>query len=210
MNLFELNAETRHDKGKGASRRLRREADKIPAILYGGDEQPTPLTLNHSEVVLHTEHEAFYSHVLSLLVDGKKQKVILKDIQRHPFKPKVLHMDFQRVSGKDTIHMSVPIHFMNEDKCIGVKAGGQIQHHLNTLDITCKANDLPEYIEVDIEQLDVNGVIHLTDVQLPKGVEITALIHGDDHDLAVASVHRRGGGSDEEESTSDDEETEES
>ncbi len=197
MNLFELNAELRSDIGKGASRRLRREADKVPAIIYGGDKEPQPIVLNHSEVLQHVEHEAFYSHILSLIIDGKKNKVILKDMQRHPFKPKVTHMDFQRVSDNAVITMQVPLHFLNEEGCKGIKAGGHIQHHMNTVEVSCKAKDLPEFIEVDVADLDVNEVIHLSDLKLPKGLTIVELTHGEDHDQSVVSVHRRGGAAEE-------------
>ncbi|NVJ51963.1 MAG: 50S ribosomal protein L25/general stress protein Ctc [Gammaproteobacteria bacterium] len=192
MDLFELNAELRSDMGKGASRRLRREADKVPAILYGGEQEPQPLTLDHNEVLQHIEHEAFYSHILTIVVDGKKQKAILKDVQRHPFKPKVTHMDFQRVSDKAVIHMQVPVHFINEESCKGVKAGGMIQHQMNTVEVVCAAKDLPEFIEVDVADLDVNEVIHLTDLKLAKGVQLADLLQGDDHDHAVVTVTRRG------------------
>jgi large subunit ribosomal protein L25 len=198
MNLFELNAELRSDIGKGASRRLRREADKVPAIVYGGDKEPTPIVLKHSEVLQHVEHEAFYSHILTLIIDGKKHKVILKDMQRHPFKPKVTHMDFQRVSDNAIITMQVPLHFLNEEECKGVKAGGVIQHHMNTVEVSCKAKDLPEFIEVDVADLDVNGVIHLSDLKLPKGLTLVELTHGEDHDQSVVSIHRRGGAAEEE------------
>ncbi len=207
MDLFELNAELRSDMGKGASRRLRREADLVPAIIYGGDEQPQPITLNHKEVLMHVDHEAFYSHILTLVIDGKKHKVILKDMQRHPFKPKVTHMDFQRVSAKQVITMQVPLHFLNEDKCVGVKNGGIIQHQMNTVEIVCAAKDLPEYLEIDVADLDVNDVFHLSDIKLSKGIQISDLIQGEDHDHAVVTVHRRGVAADE---ASDDAESEES
>ncbi|WP_144391504.1 50S ribosomal protein L25/general stress protein Ctc [Pleionea sediminis] len=193
MDLFELNAELRSDMGKGASRRLRRESDKVPAIIYGGNKEPQPISLSHKEVLMHVDHEAFYSHILSLVVDGKKNKVILKDMQRHPYKPKITHMDFQRVSDKQVITMQVPLHFLNEDKCVGVKNGGIIQHHMNTVEIVCAAKDLPEYLEIDVADLDVNGVIHLTDIKLGNSIQITDLIQGEDHDHAVVSIHRRGG-----------------
>ncbi|WMS87068.1 50S ribosomal protein L25/general stress protein Ctc [Pleionea litopenaei] len=192
MDLFVLNAELRSDMGKGASRRLRREADKVPAIIYGGEQEPQPLVLEHNEVLQHVEHEAFYSHILTLVIDGKKQKAILKDMQRHPFKPKVTHMDFQRVSDKAIIHMQVPVHFINEESCVGVKAGGMIQHQMNTIEVVCAAKDLPEFIEVDVAALDVNDVIHLSDIKLAKGVQIADLLQGDDHDHAVVTVTRRG------------------
>ena len=192
MDLFELNAELRTDMGKGASRRLRREADNIPAIMYGGNKKPQPLTLNHKEVLMHVDHEAFYSHVLTLVIDGKKHKVILKDMQRHPFKPKVTHMDFLRVSDNKEIHMQVPLHFINEESCVGVKNGGLIQHQMNTVEVVCAAKNLPEYLEVDVADMDINDVLHLSDIKLGKGIQIADLIQGDDHDHAIVTVSRRG------------------
>ena len=149
----------------------------------------------------HLENEAFYSHILSLTVDGgKAEKVVLKDVQRDPAKPKILHVDFQRVSEKDKLHMHVPLHFVGEDVAPGVKAGGLISHLMSNLDVACLAKDLPEYIEVDVSQMDTGDSLHLSDIKLPEGVEITALAQGEDHDLPVVSIHApRGGGVDEEE-----------
>ena len=200
---FTVNAETRTDVGKGASRRLRREG-KVPAVMYGSGKEPQSLTLGHDDFMHHLEHEAFYSHILTVSVDGKKQKAVLKDLQRHPSKPKVLHVDFQRVGDNDVIHMHIPVHFTNEDSCVGVKAGGLISHLMTAVDISCKAKDLPEYLEVDVAALDVGGSLHLSDIALPKGVEIPALAHGPDHDLPVVSIHMpRGGGAAEEAETAE-------
>ena len=185
---FTVNAETRTDVGKGASRRLR-HANKVPAIIYGSGKDPVSLTLGHDEFMHHLEHEAFYSHILTVSVDGKKQKAVMKDLQRHPSKPRVLHVDFLRVGDKDVINMSVPIHFINEDASVGVKAGGLVSHLMTTIDIACKASDLPEYLQLDIIELDVGDSLHLSNIELPKGVEITALTHGADHDLPVVSIH---------------------
>lgn len=194
---FTINAETRTDVGKGASRRLR-HAGKVPAVIYGSGKDPQSLTLGHDEFMHHLEHEAFYSHILTVNVDGKKQKAVLKDLQRHPSKPKVLHVDFLRVGDKDVISMHVPVHFINEDVSVGVKAGGLVSHLMTAIDIACMAKDLPEYLEVDVAALDVGGSLHLSDIELPKGVEIPALAHGPDHDLPVVSIHMpRGGGAEE-------------
>ena len=185
---FTVNAETRTDVGKGASRRLR-HAGKVPAIIYGSGKDPVSLTVGHDEFMHHLEHEAFYSHILTVNVDGKKQKAVLKDLQRHPSKPRMLHIDFLRVSDKDVIHMSIPVHFLNEDESAGVKEGGLVSHLMTTIDIACKASDLPEYLQLDIIEVEVGGSLHLSDIVLPKGVEIPALAHGTDHDLPVVSIH---------------------
>ena len=185
---FTVNAEARTDVGKGASRRLR-HAGKVPAIMYGSGKDPVSLTLGHDEFMHHLEHEAFYSHILTVSVGGKKQKAVMKDLQRHPSKPKVLHVDFLRVSDKDVIHMSVPVHFLNEEESAGVKEGGLVSHLMTTIEIACKASDLPEYLQLDIIEVEVGGSLHLSDIVLPEGVEIPALTHGADHDLPVVSIH---------------------
>lgn len=185
---FIVNAETRTDVGKGASRRLR-HAGKVPAIIYGSGKGPVSLTVGHDEFMHHLEHEAFYSHILTVNVDGKKQKAVLKDLQRHPSKARMLHIDFLRVSDKDVIHMSIPVHFLNEEESAGVKEGGLVSHLMTTIDIACKASDLPEYLQLDVIGVEVGGSLHLSDIVLPKGVEIPALAHGADHDLPVVSIH---------------------
>lgn len=186
-DIFELNAEKRADIGKGASRRLRRLQDKIPGILYGGEREPIAITLEHKQVLKALENEAFYSHILTIKVDGKAEKAVLKDVQRHAFKPKVTHMDFQRVSAKSKLHMNVPLHFINEDIAPGVKIGGGIVNHLLTdVEVVCLPSDLPEYIEVDLAGLQLNQAVHLSDLKLSKGVELVALNH--DHDLSVANI----------------------
>ena len=195
---FELDAEVRTDLGKGASRRLR-HANKIPAIMYGGGEDPVALTMDHDKVAHALENEAFYSSILTVKVAGKAQKAILRDLQRHPARPVINHVDFQRVSSKDKIHMQVPLHFINEDIAVGVKiGGGLISHNMNELEVVCMASDLPEYIEVDVKDLEEGHSLHISDLKLPEGVESVALSHGEDHDLPVVSIHaKRGGGSDE-------------
>lgn len=202
---FTLTAELREAQGKGASRRLRRLEGKIPAILYGADKEPTPITLLANEVAKASEHEAFYSHVLTLVFDGKEEQAVIKDMQRHPAKGFVMHADFQRVDATHKLTMHVPIHFLNEEKCHGVKLqGGSIAHQLSELEIQCLAKDLPEFLEVDMENCKVGDTLHLSDIKLPEGVEIPFLQQGPDHDLPVVSVNAPKGGSDEE---SDEEET---
>ncbi len=200
---FNIIAESRTDVGKGASRRLR-HAGKVPGIIYGSGEDPAPFTVVHDDLMHHLDHEAFYSHILTVTVDGKAQKAVLKDLQRHPAKPKILHVDFLRVSDKDVINMQVPMHFINEEASVGVKAGGLVSHLLSTIEITCKGSDLPEYLQIDLVDLDVGASLHLSDIDLPKGVQITALMHGTDHDLPVVSIHTpKGGGAEEETETPD-------
>lgn len=196
---FNINAESRSDVGKGASRRLRRDG-KVPGIIYGSGKDPVSITTDHNKLVHHLEHEAFYSHILTVSLDGKTQKVVLKDLQRHPAKPKVLHVDFLRVGDNDVIHMQVPVHFINEDISVGVKSGGLVSHLMNSIEIICKAKDLPEFLQVDIAELKEGDSLHLSDVVMPKGVTVAALMHGTDHDLPVVSIHTpRGGGDDVEE-----------
>lgn len=187
---FEINAELRTDKGKGASRRLRR-TDKVPAIIYGGKEDPQSLTIKHNELLMHLEHEAFYSHILGVNVDGKTEKAVLRDVQRHPSKPRVLHVDFLRVSETEKLRMNVPLHFINEEASTGVKQQGGVVSHLNAeVEVSCLAKDLPEYIEVDLASLELGHSIHLSELKLPSGVELVELSHGDAHDQAIVNIHK--------------------
>jgi len=199
MSEFTLSAVIREDAGKGASRRLRRE-NGVPAIIYGGkaggnDRKPQAITLKANELNKALENEAFYSSIISLSVDGKEEQVVLKDLQRHPAKALVWHADFLRVSKSTKIKASVPVHFINEETCAGVKVGGgKITHMLTNLDIICSAGDLPEFIEVDMANVEVGAVVHLSDLKLPKGVEALALTHGAEHDTAVVTVVAVKGG----------------
>ena len=189
---FIINAELRDETGKGASRRLRHE-EKIPAILYGDGKKSQSLTLSHSEITKHLEDEAFYSQVLALVANGKKQRAIVRDIQRHAFKPKIMHMDFQRINSRKKLTTQVPFHFINEEECIGAKAGGVVSHQINELEITCLPSDLPEFIEIDIAALDIGDSVHLSEITLPKGVESLTLTQDEEHDLPVVSILHRGG-----------------
>lgn len=188
-DLFELNADIRTDVGKGASRRLR-HAGKVPAILYGGEREPVPLTLLHSEVLRHLDHEAFYSHVLTIRAGDKSQKAILRDLQRHPFKPTVLHMDFQRVTEDSAIRVNVPLHFANEATSVGVKMGGVVLHSANDVEIECLPRDLPEYLEIDLAEVGIGDSVFLSDLKLPPGVRLTAFLHGEEEarDQPVVSI----------------------
>ncbi len=186
---FTLTAELRADTGKGASRRLR-HANRVPAIIYGTDKAPSMLTLRHDDLVHACEDEAFFSHILTIDLDGTAEKVIIKDMQRHPAKMQIMHADFQRIDENQALHVNVPLHFLNEESCVGVKAGGIVSHLITELEISCLPADLPEYIEIDMAAIDVGESIHLTDIILPEGVSNVALMQVDhDHDQPVASIH---------------------
>jgi len=189
MNEFELIAEARTDVGKGASRRLRRDG-KLPGIVYGTGKEASMISLQHNAVMHNLEHEAFYSHILSLKIGNETESVVLKDLQRHPYKRSVLHIDLLRVDANETLTMRIPLHYINEDKCSGVKnEGGVISHLMTDIDIVCLPKDLPEYIEVDMLEVNLNDTLHLSDLKVPEGVEIHSLLHGGDATQPVASVH---------------------
>jgi large subunit ribosomal protein L25 len=188
-NEFELNVTVRTDLGKGASRRLRRLADLVPAIIYGEGKAPVNITIPHKDIIKAISNEAFFSHIITLNVDGKKEQGLIKALQRHPAKPRIMHADFQRVSADNAITVAVPLHFINEDKCKGVKiGGGSIIKALNELQISCLPKDLPEFIEVDMTELGVGEAIHISEIKLPKGVSSVDLAHGHDADNAVVSI----------------------
>ncbi|MCG8433252.1 MAG: 50S ribosomal protein L25/general stress protein Ctc [Gammaproteobacteria bacterium] len=186
---FQLNAEIRTEQGKGASRRLRRDG-KVPAILYGARKDPQSIVFDHNELLRSLEHEAFYSHILTINLGGEQQQAIIKDLQRHPARLQVMHMDLQRVSADEEIRVNVPLHFINEETSVGVKEqGGVISHNMIDVEIACLPKDLPEYIDVDVQELELNASLHLSDIKLPEGVRIVALSHGTEHDLPVVAIH---------------------
>ncbi len=196
---FVLDAQARDDLGKGASRRLRRLEGLVPGIVYGGSKNPVNISINHKDLIKHLENEAFYSHIISLNIAGKAEDVILKDLQRHPSKTQVLHADFLRVSKSTKLHTSVPLHFINEATSKGVKLqGGKVVHNLVQLEVSCLPANLPEFIEVDLGEMEVGQILHISDLKLPKGVTSVALSHGADHDLAVVTMLKPKGGADEE------------
>ena len=183
---FELVAELREAQGKGASRRLRRE-NKVPAILYGGQKEARPLALDANKLMQALEDERFYSTIINLKAGNVEQAAVLKDVQRHPSKSAILHVDLQRVRDDEQIRMSVPLHFVGEDGAPGVKAGGQVSHLQNEVEIICLPKDLPEFLEVDLSTVEMNEMRYLSDIRAPEGVEIVELGH--DNNLPVASVH---------------------
>jgi large subunit ribosomal protein L25 len=187
---FEIKAEPRQDAGKGASRRLR-HAGKVPAILYGGTEPPANILLDHVELAHHLEHESFYSHILKLRIGGTEHAAILKDLQRHPAKRQIIHADFQRVVAGTKLRMTVPLHFKGESGAPGSKAGGVATHIENNVDIICLPEHLPEFIEVDVSELGMDDVVHLSDLKLPEGVELVELGGGRDHPVFTFSRPRK-------------------
>ncbi|MEQ1530862.1 MAG: 50S ribosomal protein L25/general stress protein Ctc [Methylococcales bacterium] len=186
-NVFEFVAESRGKSGTGAARNVRRQG-KVPAVIYGGHKEPQMLVLSHNEVVKHLEHEAVYSHLLDVTVDGKVEKAILKGVQRHPARFQILHLDFMRISESEMMKVHVPLHFINESTSVGGKKGGVATHSLVDVEVSCLPNALPEFIEVNMAALDVGHTIHLSDLVLPAGVTIVALAQGVEHDLPVVSM----------------------
>ncbi len=186
-NVFEFVAEARSVTGSSAVRAIRRQG-KIPAVVYGGQDAPAMLVLDHNEVLKHLAHEAVYSHVLDLNIDGKAEKAVLKHIQRHPAKPQILHVDFMRVDESHKLRVHVPLHFVNEATSVGVKKGGVVTHSIVDVEVLCMPSALPEFIEVDLSGVDIGSTIHLSDLVLPAGVEIPALQHGAEHDHPVVQV----------------------
>jgi large subunit ribosomal protein L25 len=183
---FELVAEFRDAEGKGASRRLRR-ANKVPAILYGGHREPRALALDHTKLLLMLDNERFYSTIINLRVGDVSQAAVLKDIQRHPAKNAVLHVDLQRVLENEKIRISIPLHFQGASAAPGVKAGGLVSHLRNEVEVTCLPKDLPEFLDVDLSGLGMNQMLYLADLKVPEGVEIPELTHG--RNAPVVSIH---------------------
>lgn len=186
-NVFEFVATSREKSGTSAARAVRRQGN-VPAVIYGGDIDPAMLVLNHNDVTRHLENEAVYSHILDVTVDGKIEKAVLKGLQRHPARPQILHMDFMRISETEKLKMHVPLHFINEADSVGVKKGGVATHARVEIEVICLPAALPEYLEVDLVNLDLGESVHLSEISLPEGVEIVELTHGEEHDLAVASI----------------------
>ena len=198
---YEIDAVSRDDRGKGASRRLRREG-LVPGIIYGGGKDPQMIATKHNELFHHLENEAFYSHILSVKVDGKAQQVVLKDLQRHPSKPFVTHLDLLRVVMDEEIRMTVPLHFDGEDGCPGVKLGGTVLHLMSDLEIECLPSDLPEYIAIDVSKMEIDDVVHLSEVVLPKGVTLVgADQYDEDNDPIVVSIEVMRAGEEDEAAT---------
>ena len=192
-----IEVERREAQGKGASRRLRRDG-KVPAIVYGGDRAPANIQLDHEKLWLAQQNEWFYSSILDLSLNGQIYKVLLRDLQRHPYKQQILHLDFQRVSDDQVLRAAVPLRFVNEEKSpAGKTAGVVIMHELTEVTVACLPKDLPESIEVDLSDLAVGAVVHLSELKLPAGVELPQLKLGPDHDVAVVVAKAAQGGAEE-------------
>ena len=189
-NQYEVTADARSGVGRGASRRLRYD-NQVPAILYGAEKAPEMMSLNHHHVLKMLENEGFYSHILTIHLEGKKQQAVLKDVQRHPFKPRILHMDFLRINPKEKITMQVPLHFKGEELSEGIKQGAVFAHMTSSVEVRCLPSNLPEFIEVDVSKLEVDQTIHLSELKLPKDVELMAFAHGhaEAHDTGVVKLH---------------------
>lgn len=185
-NVFEFVAESRTNTGKTSARASRR-AGNVPAVVYGHGE-PKMISLDHNEVVKHLAHEEVYSHILDLTIDGKTEKAILKGVQRHPAKVRILHLDFLRIDLNDRIKVHVPLHFINEHTGVGGKKGGVATHTRTDVEVFCLPAYLPEFITVDLAHLDIGQSIHLSELKLPANVQIVELTHGADHDVAVVSM----------------------
>ncbi|MCP1313822.1 MULTISPECIES: 50S ribosomal protein L25/general stress protein Ctc [unclassified Halomonas] len=189
MSDFTLKASVRNDLGKGASRRLRRANQQVPAVIYGGEKEPQSISVEKTSFYKAIEDESFFSSVINLDIDGKKEQVVVRDLQRHPFKPLLTHADFMRVDATHEITMNVPLHVTGEEKCVGIKdQGGELHVMANEVAISCLPKDLPDFLEVDIASVELGTTLHLSDLTLPKGVSSVDLSHGEEHDHAVLSI----------------------
>lgn len=188
---FTLNAASRTNEGKGASRRLRRLENKVPAVIYGAGKEPQSISLELRELVKAIENEAFFSHILTITVDGQAQQAVIKAMQRHPSKGIPLHVDFQRIDSTHKLRRKVPLHFLNQDNCVGVKqGGGEIAIVATEVEVICLPANLPEFLQVDLKDVAVGTTLHLTDIALPAGVEIAVLTLGASHNQPIANVHK--------------------
>lgn len=187
-----LTAEIRTVKGKGASRRLRRDADLVPVVMYGAGQDAVSLSITHKDLHRACESEAFFSQIVDIKTGSDVTPAIIRDLQRHPAKNRILHADFFRVSMDQEITVEIPLHFLNEERCVGVRQhAGTISHNLSSVEIACLPGDLPEYIEVDVENLNIGDNVHLSQLTLPAGVSLTALTAEDPQDDIVVSVHEQ-------------------
>ena len=193
---FALSARNRNMLGKAEVRRMRRLNGEVPAVIYGGKIDPQSISLVHKDVMKALENESFYAHIINLKIDGKDEEVVIKDIQRHPAKATVLHMDFLRINKSTYLNIKIPLHFANESACVGVrKQGGTISRTMSELEVKCLPKDIPEYIEVDVSNLAVGETLHISSINLPRGVESVVLSQGPEYDLPVAVVNKSKGSS---------------
>lgn len=188
-DIFNLTAQARTEFGKSATRKLRNQEDRAPAVIYGAGKKTINISLSHKDIWYALEQEAVYSHILKVNVDGKIEQVVLKAVHRHPSRQQILHVDFLRIKAKEKLTMNVPIHFLNEEEAPGVKDGGVVSKHMTEVEIRCLPADLPESIDVDISHLELDQVLHLSDLKLPAGVELAIGELDEEHDQALVSIH---------------------
>ncbi|EPC03764.1 hypothetical protein L861_00275 [Litchfieldella anticariensis FP35 = DSM 16096] len=189
MSDYQLTANVRKELGKGASRRLRRANQQVAAIIYGGEKAPQPITIDKAAFYKAIEEEAFFSSIINIDVDGSSEQVIIRDLQRHPYKALITHADFMRIDATHEMTLHVPLHVIGEERCKGIKEQGGVLHVLaNDVEVSCLPKDLPEYLEVDITDLELGGTLHLSDLKLPQGVTSVALSHGEEHDAGIVNI----------------------
>ncbi|MXW53185.1 MAG: 50S ribosomal protein L25/general stress protein Ctc [Gammaproteobacteria bacterium] len=189
-DLLTIDASQRQDVGTSTARRLRRNQDQVPGVVYGGGEVPVHFTIDYRRIAKVVEDEAFFSQVLSLTLGGRSEQVVLRELQRHPATEKVVHVDFLRVREDQELQVSIPFHFLNEEECVGVRLnGGMISHNLTEAQVSCLPRDLPEFVEIDLEHLDIGDAVHLSDIELPPGVSFVVLAQGDGRDDQIVNVH---------------------
>lgn len=200
--LVSLEAQKRQVQGKGASRRLRK-AELVPGIIYGNDFTPINIQLQHKELLRASQSKDFFAHLVNLTIEGTTYKVMAKDLQRHAYKNKLVHADFQNISEEEVVTFDLPLTFLNADSASGVKLGGHLSISKKSILVRCKAKDIPDSVEVDLANLAVNQILHISDVKLPENVQSYDLMLGSDHDLALASIHKVGGSSEESEGSAE-------
>ncbi|GGX82227.1 50S ribosomal protein L25 [Litchfieldella qijiaojingensis] len=189
MSDYQLTANVRKELGKGASRRLRRANQQVAAIIYGGEKAPQPITIDKAAFYKAIEDEAFFSSIINIDVDGSNEQVIVRDLQRHPYKALVTHADFMRIDATHEMTLHVPLHVVGEERCKGIKEQGGVLHVLaNDIEVSCLPKDLPEYLEIDITDLGLGGTLHLSDLKLPEGVTSVALSHGEEYDTGIVNI----------------------
>ncbi|SPJ35131.1 50S ribosomal protein L25/general stress protein Ctc [Kushneria phyllosphaerae] len=196
---YQLTAVARTALGKGASRRLRRANERVAAIIYGGSAEPQPIAIDKPAFYKALEEESFFSSIVNIDIDGKKEQVVIRDLQRHPYKELITHADFMRVDATHELTITVPLHFAGEDECKGVREQDGVLHVLaNDVEVSCLPGDLPEYLEVNVANMAMGDTLHLSDIPLPKGITIVALTHGEDHDTGIVTITHPDLGTDEE------------
>ena len=200
-DLLTIDASQREEVGTSTARRLRRNQDQVPGVLYGGGEEPVHFTIDYRRIAKVVEDEAFFSQILSLSLGDRSEQVVLRELQRHPATEKVVHVDFLRVREDQELQVSIPFHFLNADECVGVRLnGGMVSYNLTEIQVSCLPRDLPEFLEIDLEDLDIGDAVHLSDIELPPGVSFVVLAQGDGRDDQIVNVHMpRGMALDEEE-----------